>query len=86
MMIVCLFISGRTLSSNYHLCRPPEIPLHHCKLGLAGHLISDTSSEQTNIQYVEWGLVGTAGRKVLTHFLPVLCAGGGGGVWFVCEK
>ena len=52
-----------------------QIPLHHCKLGQPGHLISDTSSEQANIQYVEWGLLG--GR--FTHIFSLFC------VWFVCE-
>ena len=58
-----------------------QIALHHCKPGHPGHLISDTSSQQDNIQYVEWG-VGTAGRKVYTHFLPVLSAG----LFVRCER
>ena len=35
-----------------------RIALHHCKPSQPGHLPSDTSSELTNIQYVEWGLLG----------------------------
>ena len=45
------------------------IPLHHCKPGQAGHLSSDTSSELTDIQYVEWGLLG--GR--FTHRVSLFC-------------
>ena len=66
-LFVCSFQGAHCL--QIIICVIHQIALHHCKHGRAGHLLSDTSSEQTNIQYVEWAVLG--GR--FTHIFSLFC-------------